>query len=50
MAKPKMYGLKSKYKNRLHVDMRYLKRQRQRESTTRKPVPAQIAKEKEAQE
>lgn len=50
MAKPKKYGMATKYNPRLHLDMRYQKKQhqRQRESVTRKPVAAQIVKEKEA--
>lgn len=48
MAKPKIYGLKSKANPRLLLDMRYLKKQRQREKQTPKPVAAQIAKKKEA--
>lgn len=52
MAKPKKYGLKNKYNPRLQLDMRYQKKQhqRQRESTTPKPVAAQIVKKKEATE
>jgi hypothetical protein len=50
MAKVKMYGQKrlTKLPNNPR-DLRYLKKQRQRESTTRKPVAAQIVKEKEGQ-
>lgn len=49
--KVKMYGQKriTKQPNNPR-DLRYLKKQRQRESTTRKPVAAQIVKEKEATE
>lgn len=52
MGQPKKYGMKTKYNPRLQLDMRYQKKQhqRQRESTTRKPVAAQIVKDKEAQE
>lgn len=49
--KVKMYGQKriTKQPNNPR-DLRYIKKQRQRESTTRKPVAAQIVKEKEATE
>ena len=48
--KVKMYGQKRHTKQPNNPrDLRYLKKQRQRESTTRKPVAAQIVKEKEAQ-
>lgn len=49
--KVKMYGQKRLTKQPNHPrDLRYLKKQRQRESATRKPVAAQIVKEKEATE
>lgn len=49
MAKPKMYGLKNKPNTRLQIDLRYQRKQhqRQRESVTRKPVAGQPAKAKE---
>ena len=52
MARPKKYGMKTQHNPRLQMDMRYQKRQhqRQRESTTPKPVAAQIVKKKEATE
>lgn len=48
--KVKMYGQKRfcKLPNNQR-DLRFLKKQRQRESTTRKPVASQIVKEKETQ-
>lgn len=51
MGQPKKYGMNTKYNPRLQLDMRYQKKQyqRQRESVTRKPVAAQIVKEKEGQ-
>ena len=51
MAKVKMYGQKriTKQPNNPR-DLRYLKKQRQRESKMTKPVAVQIAKEKEATE
>lgn len=51
MAKAKVYGLARKYNPRLQPALRKLHklRPRQRENTTRKPVAAQITKEKEAQ-
>ena len=50
--KVKMYGQNHMYKLPNNpLDLRYQRkqRQRQRESTTRKPVAAQIAKEKETE-
>ena len=40
MAKPKMYGMRTKYNPRLQVDMRYRRKQhqRQRENAMRKPA------------
>ena len=51
MGKPRKYGMQTQYNPRLQQDLRYQRkqRQRQRESTTPKPVAGQIAKEKEAQ-
>lgn len=54
MAKPRIYGMPSRDPKRTSQLDRYWQRkqkqQRQRESTTPKPVAAQIAKEKEARE
>lgn len=49
MAKPKMYGLRNKCNPRLQLDLRWQRKQkqRQRESTTRKPVAGQIRKTEE---
>lgn len=53
MAKPRIYGMPSRDPKRSSKLDRYWqrkpKRQRQRESTTPKPVAAQIVKEKEGQ-
>ena len=51
MAKPKMYGLKTKSTTRLLLDQRYHRKQRQRnrERAPRNPVADQSAKEKEGQ-
>ena len=52
MAKPKMYGLKTKSNQRQLLDLRYREKQRKRnrEKQTPRPVAAQIVKAKEAQE
>lgn len=49
MAKPKMYGLNNRYNPRLQLDVRYQRKQkqRQRENATRKPVAGQIRKTEE---
>lgn len=50
MAKPKIYGLKTKSTTRLLLDQRYHRKQRQRnrERAPRTVVAGKIAKEKEA--
>lgn len=52
MAKPRMYGLKSKCTTRLLLDQRYHRKQRQRnrERAPRDVVAGKSAKHKEAQE
>lgn len=49
MSKAKIYGLKSKFNQRLLLDMRYREKQRRRnrEKQTPKPVAGQIVKGKE---
>ena len=37
MAKPRIYGMKSKYNPRLHLDMRYQKKQHQRNRERAQP-------------
>ena len=51
MAKPKMYGMKSKSTKRLLLDARYQRKQRQRnrERAPRTVVAGKLAKDKEAQ-
>lgn len=51
MAKPKMYGLKSKCTTRLLLDARYHRNQRQRnrERAPRPVVAGKLAKDKEGQ-
>lgn len=51
MAKPKMYGLKSKCTTRLMLDARYQRKQRQRnrERAPRNVVAGKLAKDREAQ-
>ena len=51
MAKPRMYGLKTKSTTRLLLDQRYHRKQRQRnrERAPRNVVAGKLAKDKEGQ-